>query len=189
MTESAPTQAPTGFQRFHAGLLRLCKHPASILVWLCLFSLIIKEQYPFSHYPMYSGWSHRTHYFYIANNDGPLEAKRIFRVSIPRTKKIYGGIVEEIEDERDLPNHELTDADFAEAGRRLLKKLRDETPPRRRKKFAEIIAGELSLIRVDIIREGNTFHTVERLIVTTDMDDVFVEPGVSDPEQTPDPIP
>lgn len=181
MTESATPQAPSRPQRFHADLLRFCKHPASVLVWFCLFSLIIKEQYPFSHYPMYSGWSHRTHYFYITNSEGPVQAKRIFKVSVPRTKKIYGGIVNDIGDERDLPNHELSDADFAEAGRRLLMKLRDEAPPRRRERFAEIIEGDLSLVRVDIIREGKEFKTEERVIVTTDSANEIV-PSPSTPD-------
>ncbi|MGI9241041.1 MAG: hypothetical protein ACR2RV_09575 [Verrucomicrobiales bacterium] len=185
MTDSAPNQTPSRIQRFHAGLLRFCKHPASILVWFCLFSLVIKEQYPFSHYPMYSGWSHRTHYFYVADQDGPIKAKQVFKVSVPRTKKLYGGIVDEIEDERDLPNHELTEADFAEAGRRLLEKLRDEAPPKRRKKFAEIIASDLSLVRVDIIRERKEFTTEERTIVTTNAEDEIVDADAPDPETNP----
>lgn len=185
MTESESTKSPSRLQRIHAGLLRFCKHPASILVWFCLFSLIVKEQYPFSHYPMYSGWSHRTHYFYIANDEEPIKAKRVFKVSVPRTKKLYGGIIEEIEDERGVSNHELTQADFSEAGRRLLKKLRDEAPPRRREQFAEIMSRNLSLVRVEIVRDKRKFTTEERTIVTTGADNEIVDHATPIPSDQP----
>ena len=99
MTEADTASVDTSrVKRFHTGLLHFCKHPASILVWFCLFSLVVKEQYPFSHYPMYSGWSNRTHYFYIEDENGPIKSKLVFRVSVPRTKKLYGGILRDIKD-------------------------------------------------------------------------------------------
>ena len=181
MTESPLTQAPSGLQRLRACLLQFCKHPASLLVWFCLISLIVQEQYPFSHYPMYSGWSDRTHYFYIADEEGPIKAKLVFKVSVPRTKKLYGGIIKKIEQERGVDHDELTEADFAEAGRRLLKKLRDEAPPQRREKYAKIIDGELSLVRVEIIRDDKEFITEKKTVVTTGADNQIIEPTAPRP--------
>ena len=162
---------------------------------LPLFSLIIKEQYPFSHYPMYSGWSSRTHYFYIADENGPIQAKSVFKVSVPRIKKLYGGIVDDIED-TGKDYRDFTEADFAEAGRRLLKKLRTGVPKKRlggqlkdhertplthpdgRPLFVkDVVASDLTLVRVDIQREGRKFATEERAIVTTNGKNQIVTPG------------
>ena len=170
MTDSTES----GFQRFHSKLLGFCKHPASILVWFCLLSLVVKEQFPFSHYPMYSGWSHRTHYFYLADEDGPIQAKSVFKVSVPRMKKLYGGIVGQIKDERDVDFSDLSEADFAEAGRQLLKKLRDEAPPGRRERYGEIMDRDLSLVRVEIVREQREFRTEEHKVVTSGPDNQII---------------
>ena len=40
MTEAAPSLDESKLDRYLTGFLRFCKHPASILVWFCLFSLI-----------------------------------------------------------------------------------------------------------------------------------------------------
>jgi hypothetical protein len=179
MTEAKSTPAATPAEvakpkGAHARLLGFCKHPASILVWFCLFSLIVQEQFPFSHYPMYSGWSSRTHYFYLADEDGPIPAKLVFKTSVPRTKKLYGGILDKVKKERGVEYSDLTEGDFAEAGRRLLKKLRGEAPASRRDKFGDIMDRELSLVRVEIIREKKKFRTEEHTVVTTGPDNQIV---------------
>lgn len=177
MTDAETSADPSRFQRFHAGLLKFCKHPASILAWFCLFSLIIKEQYPFSHYPMYSGWSHRTHYFYIADEDGPIKAKQVFKVSVPRTKKLYGGILGDLKDEQKKSYDEMTSADHQEAGRRLLEQLRQNAPANRRKKFGDIMDRDLTLMRVEILREKDQFSSTPKEVVTTGADNQIVAPS------------
>ena len=192
MTETDTGANAAGkLQRFHAGLLRFCKHPASILVWFSLFSLIVKEQYPFSHYPMYSGWSHRTDYYYIADADGPIQAKTVFKVSVPRMKKIYKGVLGDILDAKRESTgdkgYQLTDTDRAEAGKKVLAQLRKGVPKRRleghmknheRKRLfhpdgrpllvKDIVARDLTLVGVEIRRDGREFTTTEKPIVTTD---------------------
>ena len=186
MTEAETSKS----QRFHAGFLKFCKHPASILVWFCLLSLVIKEQYPFSHYPMYSGWSHRTDYYYVADENGPIQAKTVFKVSVPRIKKLYKGEVKDLLEQRRKSTknkkYELTPADFAEAGQTLLKELRANVPKKRLEgqikdfektpKFhpdgrpllvKHIVAGNLTLMKVDIRRDGTEFVKEESTVVTT----------------------
>lgn len=158
----------------HPRIAAFLRHPASILVWFTLFSLVIKEQYPFSHYPMYSSWGSSTHYFYLSDADGPIQAKTVFKVSVPRMKKLYGGILEGVEDELGKSHSELTDADFAEAGRRLLQQLREEAPAKRRKKHGAIIDSELTVVRVDIARDGRVFSKVEANVVTTGADNKII---------------
>ena len=194
MSEPATATNESAFQRLHSKFLTFCKHPASILVWFCLFSLIIKEHFPFSHYPMYSGWSNRTHYFYIADDKGPIQAKSVFKVSVPRMKKLYGGdngtlddVLNEQRESTGNKKYQLTDADYAEAGRRLLEILRNGVPKKRlesqlknheRKRLThpdgspllvkDVVASDLTLVRVEIKREGTEFSKTEQRVVTTD---------------------
>lgn len=195
MTAAETTADPSKLQRFHAGLLKFCKHPASILVWFCLLSLVVKEQYPFSHYPMYSGWSNRTHYFYIADENGPIQAKSVFKVSVPRTKKLYGGMIDDVKDEQEKNYDQLTDADFAEAGRRLLKQLRAGVPEKRLNSemkdsernllldsegnpltVRQVVNSNLTLVRVEVRRDGQQFSSTKNPVVTTSPDNQIVAP-------------
>lgn len=210
MTAAETHPEPSKFQRFHAGLLRFCRHPASILVWFCLFSLIVKEQFPFSHYPMYSGWSKGTHYFYIADKDGPIHAKTVFKVSVPRIKKLYGGdngtldkVIDEKRKSTGKRSYEPTGDDHAEAGRRLLAKLRAGVPEKRldgqlndnqgKPRFhpdgrpllvRDVVASDLTLVRVEILREGKEFITTESRVVTTDAADNIVSTAPAEQPST-----
>ena len=192
-----PEAKPSRFQRFHAGFLSFCKHPASILVWFCLISLVIKEQYPFSHFPMYSGWSDRTDYYYVTDKNGPVQAKTVFRVSVPRIKKLYKNEIKDfLKEQRKKPgnkDYELTPADYAETGRILLENLRTNVPKKRLEKkvkdwegnperhpdgepvlVKEVIARDLTLVKVDIRREGSQFIREESQVVTTSGDNQIV---------------
>lgn len=189
MTEAETTKP----QRLHAGFLKFCKHPASILVWFCLFSLIVKEQYPFSHYPMYSGWSHRTDYYYVADKNGPIQAKTVFKVSVPRIKKLYKGEISKLLGERRKSTgnkkYEMKPADYAEAGRILLTELRANVPKKRLEGqikdwertpqfhpdgqpllVKDIVASDLTLVKVEIRRDGTDFVKEESEVVTTSAD-------------------
>ena len=96
-------------------LVRFFRHPISALFWFTVISLIVREQYPFSHYPMYSGFSSKTYYFYLAGEGGqPIKAKRIFKKSIPKMKKLYAGYMKSIKrverpsDDAEAMRHAIT---------------------------------------------------------------------------------
>jgi len=194
-------------QQIHEKFLGFCKHPASILVWFCLISLIVKEQYPFSNYPMYSGWSERTYYFYIADENGPVQAKSVFKVSVPTIKKRFSSdkgfansVLKERREATGNDKYKLTDEDYAEAGRRLLKQLRDGVPKGRLDSqlkdnenldakgkptpmfhpdgspllVSDIVNRNLVLVRVDIMRKKTEFSSEPKTIVTTDADNKIV---------------
>jgi len=147
---------------------RFLRHPASVLVWVVVFSLIVKENYPFSHYPMYSGFEDKTYYFYLTSEGEPVPAKPVFRVSVPRIKKIHGNFMKEIAEGRDdgtRPSQLDAEAQ-AEAGRQLLDQLRAQMPEGRRERYAGILAKPLTLVRVDIRYEDGTFSKTRREIVT-----------------------
>jgi hypothetical protein len=153
---------------FRARLARFCRHPASVLVWFVLFSLLVKENYPFSHFPMYKGFEDHTYYYYVASENQPLAAKPMFKVSVPRIKKLHGNLMEALADERDdgTRAYQLGPEGEAEAGRRLLDQLRAQMSEKQRKKYADTLAKPLTLVRVDIQYDDGTFSKTPREVVT-----------------------
>ncbi len=153
-------------------LKKFFRHPVSAIFWLTVFSLIVKENYPFSHFPMYKGFSEKTHYFYLASEGGPIPGKKIFKVSVPKMKKLYGGhmekIAEEVSKERGekFRPYQLGDEEKQEAGRRLLDQLREGTPKKQRKQYADILAKPITLVRVDIRYENDQFSKPSHEVVT-----------------------
>ena len=145
----------------HKEVRAFLRHPASVIVWITLFCIVVKENYPFSHFPMYSGFSDRTYFYYFAQEGDPIEAKRIFKTSIPRSKKLMGNY----KDEGEKANPEAEDeAIEREAGRELLAYLRESTT--RKEIYAEILSKPISLMRKNIEYKDGEFHTEDLEIVT-----------------------
>lgn len=153
---------------FRARFARFLRHPASVLVWFVLFSLIVKDNYPFSDFPMYKGFEERTFYYYVASDGEPIPAKPLFKVSVPTIKKMHGSHMEALADERGEGTrpYQLGPEAEIEAGRRLLDQLRAMIPEKRRRKFSDTLAKPLTLVRVDIRFEQGTFSRTPRELVT-----------------------
>ncbi|MDQ6623472.1 MAG: hypothetical protein M3Y86_08310 [Verrucomicrobiota bacterium] len=96
--------------------------PLFILVALCL---LIREQFPFSNFPMYSGFSRTTKYVFIADGDGrPIATVPATGTSTPTLKKIFDSAVQKERARLRKSHRELTDDDRAVIGRALLADLR-----------------------------------------------------------------
>ena len=74
--------------------------PGSALAWLrrtrgpcllvmALLCLVLRENYPFSNFPMYSSFSSRTYYLYLADARGRPIKTREFGLSTSGLKKIF----------------------------------------------------------------------------------------------------
>jgi hypothetical protein len=74
--------------------------PSSVLAWLrdtpCRWLLImtvlglgLRENYPFSHFPMFSSFSNRTYFIHLADADGTALRTRQFGLSNSTMKKIF----------------------------------------------------------------------------------------------------
>jgi hypothetical protein len=162
MPDSPP---PPKHPRLHAFL----RHPASLLVWFTLFSVLVREQYPVSHFPMYSGFEDKTWYIYFQTADGqPLQTKRVFKNTCARSKKRYGSLareyMKEIGKEDDRPNA----AEHEVIGARLIEEYKRNAPAKVRKKreFDAVFNGEVTLVRVEINFEDGEFTTTEQKIAT-----------------------
>jgi hypothetical protein len=68
--------------------------PLRILLVLTLLNLLLRENFPFSHFPMYASFGDFTYYVFVADeHDEPLALRRVFGVSAPFLKKLYDGEV------------------------------------------------------------------------------------------------
>jgi hypothetical protein len=62
-----------------------CKY----LLVITLLCLVLRENYPFSHFPMFSSFSSRTYYIYLADAQGTALKGREFGLSNSDLKKIF----------------------------------------------------------------------------------------------------
>src|SRR5690242_2670978 len=59
------------------------------LVVMVLLGLILRENYPFSSFPMYSTFSHRTYFIYLSDSGGAPRRTRDLGVPASGLKKIF----------------------------------------------------------------------------------------------------
>src|SRR5712691_1050000 len=75
-----------GFEAFLSGLRQMRFGCLLVMTLLCL---VLRENYPFSHFPMYSSFSRSTYLLYLADQKGaPLATKR-FGLTTSTLKKIF----------------------------------------------------------------------------------------------------
>ncbi|MDB4673743.1 hypothetical protein OAF27_02900 [Verrucomicrobiales bacterium] len=61
-----------------------------VFVIATLLCLVIREEFPFSNFPMYGSFSNYTYYVYVTGEDGlPLPLKKLTGVRSANLKKIY----------------------------------------------------------------------------------------------------
>lgn len=69
------------------------------LVVVTALCLVLREEFPFSHFPMYSSFSNYTYYVYVSGADGkPVPVESITSVRTSKLKKIYQDKLDEIEE-------------------------------------------------------------------------------------------
>jgi hypothetical protein len=109
--------------RFGAFLGSLRQTRFGCLLVMTLLCLVLRENYPFSHFPMYSSFSRSTYFLYLADEKGaPLSTKR-FGLTSSTLKKIFDG--ERRKALREIPGSYSDRVPAAEeaAGRALLRYL------------------------------------------------------------------
>ncbi len=145
-------------------LRRFFKNPLSPLAVFIAVSLILKENYPLSHYPMYSGIVKKTHYFYVADgDDNPIPTRENFGKSASAIKKMYGAHLGDIAKAKDTRPYKLGWDEQVEAGSDLLDHLRERGE--QRSFWKRNRPEKIRLIRVDISRDGSGIVREKRLVV------------------------
>ena len=143
-----------GFQRLLIFVGRLLRHHLSAFVVTLLLCLTLRECYPLSHFPMYSGISRTQHYFFIERADGePVMIRDYFGISASSLKKIYHSHLRQLRDATGKDRDELEDSDYAAAGGALLEHLLLQGRERKAWRKAPL-SGQLRLVRVDIERSS-----------------------------------
>jgi hypothetical protein len=120
-----------------------------------VLGLTIKENFPFSHWPMYSNFTRQADYVYVVDGNGQPLATRSFAESAPRLRKQF---------ERERRSQEKTLRNSAqveeEAAIHLLKRLARRLSPEQRASL-----GGLGLVRADVqLNEEHKIVTSERTV-------------------------
>lgn len=71
------------------GWLRRTRYPCVLV--MTLLGLVLQENYPFSHFPMFSSFSRRTYFIHLADAHGRALSTRQFGLSNSTLKKIFDG--------------------------------------------------------------------------------------------------
>lgn len=94
------------------------------LLALTLLCLLLEERFPFSNFPMYSSFTSRTFYVYLADGeDNPLATVTSGGMHTSKLKKIYQTELRK-EQQRNARNRRLTPEEKRPAGKRVLTMLR-----------------------------------------------------------------
>jgi len=91
--------------------------PIKTLFILTILNLIVKENYPFSHYPMYATFSQYSNFVFITDEeDKPIPTSKVFGVKSNFIKKIYMSEVKKISLKKNMEPWELSVSDLNKPG-------------------------------------------------------------------------
>jgi hypothetical protein len=122
------------------------------LLLMVLLGLVVRENYPFSHFPMYSSFSSRTYLIYLADPQGTALKTPQFGLSNSGLKKIFDRYLrQELRHFADVGDARVPRAEAA-AGQSLLNYLDGLT--RKRPQGEELLPG-LCVEYVRIQQKGN----------------------------------
>ena len=64
--------------------------PLTVAIGVTITCLAVKENFPFSHYPMYSNFDDQTYYVWLADSNGePIPVQKVTYMRLGKIKKIY----------------------------------------------------------------------------------------------------
>lgn len=91
------------------------------LLAVTLGCLVVREEYPFSNFPMYAGFGPSTSYVFLTDaNDQPLPTVEATALSTPRLKKVFSN---ELARARRAKQHPLSPEEKRQVAKQLLDKL------------------------------------------------------------------
>ena len=134
--------------------------PISVAVGVTVACLIAKENFPFSHYPMYSNFEDQTYYVWLADGDDqPIPAQKVTYLRLGRIKKIYNGGLLEVREQigkeigKKPRKRDLTIAQRRAPGDETLRWIYDNSRPEAQEVLRD--SCPLRLYQVDVRIEGN----------------------------------
>jgi hypothetical protein len=134
--------------------------PISVAIGLTVACLIVKENFPFTHYPMYSNFEDQTYYVWLANHeDQAIPVQKVTYNRLGRIKKIYNTGLQAVRDEVGAATGEkprkrdLSSAQRRGPGDTTLRWIYENSRPEAQQILRD--AAPLRLYQVDIRIEGN----------------------------------
>ncbi len=141
---------------------KLIPLPFKRVILMTLFLFCIKEFYPFSHFPMYSGLAEDADLFYSRASSGePIPVLTVFGIRTARLKKQFNTELDSITSKRGARRSKATPEEQREAGERALRYLVNNQNDGQRYTYP---IREVELVRVLVEIRGGTFHRSEQLI-------------------------
>jgi hypothetical protein len=87
--------------------------PLKVMFVVVILCLVLRENFPFSHFPMYSSFSSYSYYVYVADaNDEPIPIEAITSIRTSALKKAYQGKLEEVREELESEGVEIEGFQF-----------------------------------------------------------------------------
>lgn len=132
--------------------------PLTALVLYCLVSVQLQENYPFSHFPMYSNPSAERPYYMIADGDGqPLPIGTLTGITCPKVGKIYRTECQDLANKLKLNKDRLPPEHKQAIGEKMFAYLRAEASSHKHE-----LPEKLQLIRMEIsYQNGQIIETPE----------------------------
>ena len=131
---------------------------------LAILCLVLRENYPFSNYPMYSSFAPKAYFIYLADANGQALAALRFGLTTPGLKKIFESRRRQIARERGETGSDLAAADRA-AGIALLRYL--EKLPAVQRQPPGLLRG-LQVRRVNILWKKGVIEAETRTLAQRD---------------------
>jgi hypothetical protein len=134
--------------------------PISVAIALTITCLVVKENFPFTHYPMYSNFEDQTYYVWLADGQGePIPAQKLTYNRLGRIKKIYNTGLQEVREEageqtgKKPRKRDLTLQQRRPPGDETLRWIYTNSRPEAQRVLRE--SAPLRLYQVDVRIEGN----------------------------------
>lgn len=130
--------------------------PLSTLLIYCLLSVMIRENYPFSNFPMYSNPSPERMYYALADGDGKvLPIATLTGITSPKIGKIYRKIVDERSRKLNINPSKFTPEQVESIGLEILQQLRHEAETKK-----QTLPPKLQIIKTYIsYKDGQIVET------------------------------
>jgi hypothetical protein len=140
----------------------LKRSPIGVMMLYMIICLQVQENYPFSHYPMYSNPSPERPYYMVTDEEGkPIAVGDLTGITSPKVGKRYRTFVEEEAKKLKVKAVELPAAGQQAAGMRIFQQLREGAAKRKRE-----LPAKLQLIRAELSFEDgkvkDSFQTMAR---------------------------
>ena len=86
----------------------LKKLPLKVMLVVTILCLLIRENFPFSNFPMYGSFSDYSYYVYLSDGrDQPVPVEGITGIRTSRLQKIFGGKLEEVREDLEAQGVEI----------------------------------------------------------------------------------